>query len=125
MKHILFFIVLVFGFIGTVNAKPPIFVDNYTDAQQISQDLNVDILLIFSADWCKYCDVLKQDLTNNLELLENQIILIVNYEDNAKLVKEYRVKKLPQSFKLHKGHIVKKITGYQGIQKYLEWYNGR
>lgn len=107
-------------------AGPPIFVDSYEQSQKISTDLDMDVLIIFSADWCKYCDKLKKDISNNLDLFNDQIIYIADYDANSKLVKAFKVKRLPQSFRIKKNVAIKKLTGYQDINKYIEWYkNGQ
>lgn len=103
-------------------AGPPIFVDSYEQSQKISQDLGMDVLIIFSADWCKYCDKLKKDIGDNLDLFNHQIIYIVDYDNNSTLAKTFKVKRLPQSFKIRKNIAIKKLTGYQDINQYIKWY---
>ena len=124
LKNILFILMIILS--SQAIAGPPIFVDSYEQSQKISKDLDMDVLIIFSADWCKYCDKLKKDISNNLGLFNDQIIYIVDHDNNSKLVKAFKVKRLHQSFRIKKNVAIKKLTGYQDINKYIEWYkNGQ
>lgn len=80
---------------SSVEAKPPIFLYSLNDAQKISKDLNLPILIIVSADWCLYCNKLDKTISNHLELFNNTIILKINFDSNAEFVKQYKIKKIP------------------------------
>lgn len=65
MKYIL---ILMLSFLALSNqtyGKPPIFTNEYATAQTMSKDLKLDIIIVFGAEWCKYCKILKKDLTIN------------------------------------------------------------
>ena len=61
---------------GTALAKPPVFMTNYESAKRVSNDLGMDILLVFSADWCKYCKMLKKDLSASVSEDELKDLII-------------------------------------------------
>lgn len=76
-------------------SKPPIFLSSVSDAQKISQDLNLPILTIVSADWCLYCGMLDKTISNNLDVFENIIILKIDFDSNKEYVEKYHIKKIP------------------------------
>lgn len=87
------FIVLLFG--GTLYAKPPIFTTDIIAANQISKDLNMPIFIVVSADWCLYCTKLEEQISNNLEIFDDVIILKLDFDENTEFVKKHKIKKIP------------------------------
>ena len=77
---------------GTAFAKPPVFMTKYESAKKVSNDLGMDILLVFSADWCKYCKMLKKDLSASVseDELKDLIICTIDVDKNPKMKREYR-----------------------------------
>jgi thiol-disulfide isomerase/thioredoxin len=76
-------------------ANPPIFIDSIEDAISISQDLNMPIITIVSADWCHYCMKLEKTISDNLEVLDDIIVLKLDFDENSEFVKKHRIKKIP------------------------------
>jgi thiol-disulfide isomerase/thioredoxin len=102
-------------------SKPPIFVDKAEDAFALSEDIKVDVLLVYTATWCGSCIVMKNDLHNNLDLIENTIVCYVDYDDNLNMAKQYGVKTLPTYFLYVDKKEKKRGVGYRGIKKFKEW----
>lgn len=104
---------------GKLLANPPVFVDNYTEAQKISEQLKQPMILIFSADWCKYCIKLKKDITQNIDKFENTTIAIVDIEKYPKVARKYKVTNIPRSIFFDKeGRKIKDTTGYSNIDNF-------
>ncbi len=56
------------------------------------------VLLIFSADWCKYCQIAKNDMKNDQqlsEIIKNYTIVDVDFDVDKDIVKGYNVKTIP------------------------------
>ena len=120
-KTIAFVLACVIG--GTAYAKPPVFMNNYESAKKVSNDLGMDILLVFSADWCKYCNMLKKDLSSSVskDELQDIIICTIDVDNNPKMKREYSVSSIPDSLFLSKNKIKSRRKGYNDLGKYLKW----
>lgn len=120
-KTIAFVLACVIG--GTAYAKPPVFMNNYESAKRVSNDLGMDILLVFSADWCKYCKMLKKDLSSSVskDELQDLIICTIDVDKNPKMKREYRVSSIPDSVFLSKNKIKSRRKGYNDLGNYLKW----
>jgi len=81
-------------------------------ALELSSIHKKQLLLIFGADWCPYCKVLKKDI-ETLNISE-YIVCIIDTDKNSKLVDEYRIKGLPTSVVLdfNKKELSRKV-GYK------------
>jgi thiol-disulfide isomerase/thioredoxin len=120
-KTIAFVLACLIG--GTAYARPPVFMNNYESAVKVSNDLGIDILLVFSADWCKYCKMLKKDLSASVskDELKDLIICTINVDENTKIKKEYSVSSIPDSVYLSKNKIKSRRKGYNDLSNYLKW----
>lgn len=93
----------------------PIFEDNYERA--ISHgDRNV--LVIFGADWCKYCNILKGDMANMN--LDGYVVCVVDVTKNKDLKARKGISSLPTSIVMDNGKEVARTTGYSANQ-YKQW----
>lgn len=123
MKYIL---ILMLGFFVLSNqaySKPPIFTDEYSTAQTMSKDLKLDIIIVFGADWCKYCKLLKKDLTLNQQKISDKIFLFIDTDKQGEIARKYQVKSIPASFYLKNSEVISNKTGYSNMQNYLKWMN--
>jgi len=76
-------------------------------------------LIIFSAEWCKYCQYLKKDLPS-FDLSKYEVD-IVDVDKEDKLSKKYKIKSLPTSIIIDHNNLEKsRIKGYEK-NKYLNW----
>jgi len=93
--------------------------DDLNKAVDLAKDYNRNILVIFGADWCPYCKVLKKDIVN----IDTKpyIVCIVDTDKNTDLVNEYKIKGLPTSIILNttKQELARK-TGYKA-NDYSSW----
>lgn len=102
-------------------SKPPAFTNTPEDAFVLSEGIGSDVLLIFTASWCRSCVVMKNDLHNNLDIIEDMIICYVDHDDRTDMVKEYNVKVLPTYFIYRNKKEIKRAIGYRGLNKFKEW----
>lgn len=119
LKIILIAILVYVG--GTAYSKPPIFIDSPEDAFALSEDINVDVLLVFTASWCPSCLVMKNDINTNLDIVENTIVCYIDHDKRPDMVKEYKVRILPTYFLYKKKLERKREVGYKNISKFKEW----
>lgn len=83
------------------------------------------VLIVFSADWCKYCQVAKKDINNDKilsEVVKNYHVVTADFDVDKDLVRGYDIKSIP-SFVTIKGKTITKKAGYKGpkdLTKFLE-----
>jgi hypothetical protein len=71
--------------------------DDYKVAIVLAQKSQMPVLIIFSADWCGYCDKLKSDLVNIKET-DQYIICVIDIEKEDYGFKEkMKIRNLPTS----------------------------
>lgn len=93
----------------------PIFENDYQKA--VAHDER-NVLVIFGADWCKYCKILKGDMPNMN--LEGYVVCVVDVTEQRDLKKQNNISTLPTSIVMSGGKEVSRITGYSAKQ-YKEW----
>lgn len=79
----------------SVFANPPIFTDSIEDAEKISKDFNMPVITIVSADWCHYCLRLEKNISDNLNVFDNYIILKLDFDEHKSFVTQNKIKKIP------------------------------
>jgi len=92
------------------------------DAVALSEELNKDLLVIFTASWCDYCNQMKNDLESCQEL-QSMIVCYVNIDKYPELKKEYRVTTIPDYFILKKKIEIKRQKGYRDKKEFIKWLN--
>lgn len=121
-NYFLFTFILFFLFSKYSLSDDAVITKTLEDAISISENDNKPVLVIFSAEWCKPCRKLKQDINigkYNKEL-NNRIICFVDIENRPDLKKEYKVDSLPDSRVLVKMIEKNRIEGYNP-SVYKEW----
>jgi thioredoxin 1 len=116
-------IFLLLFYSSQVYSKPPAFTDTPEDAFALSEGLDLDVLLIFTASWCQSCVVMKNDLNNNLSVIDDMIVCYVDHDNRKDMVSEYGVRVLPTYFVYRNKKELKRATGYKGLSKFKEWLN--
>lgn len=82
-------------------------------------DTSEKTLLIFSAPWCKYCQIAKNDINTDKELSETikkYEVIIVNYDIDKDMVDGYNIKTIPTFIILENKKEVKRCVGYKGAK---------
>lgn len=128
-----FILLLVAGFEQTVYSQNPVvssatldnaFVTDLDLALRLSKDTKQNIVLIFSADWCGFCKVLKRDLPT-IEGFDNKIICILDSDKEKRLAKQFKAKSLPTSIMLNpNGQEISRISGYNKVS-YEKWLKSK
>lgn len=73
-------------------------------------------LVDFYADWCGPCKMLMPIL----EEIDGDIdILKVNVDHHPELAKEFKVMSIPTLIYFKEGHLVKRITGFQSKEAFI------
>ena len=84
-------------------------------------------LLFFTASWCKYCQVAKNDLNTDpklSEIIKNYDVVVLDLEVDKDLVAGYNIKTIPAFIIFKDGKEHKRQTGYsggsRGLYKFLK-----
>lgn len=118
MKYILC-LLLAFS-VSNIYATDNIYIDNVEIAQQYAKKTNTKLLLVFSADWCRYCTFLKDAINKNIDTIDNEYtVCIIDYDKNTDLVRKYNVSRLPESVIV--GDSIKKKIGFSTYSNYRTW----
>ncbi len=120
MKKILLLSILVFQSICYGVSDDYIITTKLVDAIALSEELNKEVLVIFTANWCDYCNQMKKDLEYCQEL-EGMILCFVNIDKNPELKQEYKVRSIPDYFLLKDKIEIKRQKGYYGKKDFLKW----
>lgn len=79
-------------------------------------------LIIFSANWCKYCQVAKNDMESHKKLSEtikNYSIVDVNFDVDKEIVRGYNIKSIPTFVVFEGGKEKGRLEGYKGPNSLL------
>lgn len=83
---------------------------------------NKKVLIIFSAPWCQSCQIAKNDMEvdkNLVETLKNYEIIEADYDVDKDLVRGYNIKTIPTFVIYSDGKEIKRKVGYDGKAKGL------
>jgi len=84
--------------------------------------VRADTVLMFSADWCKYCQIAKRDMLENQDEVNSWGLEVVDTDVSREMVAEYRVKTLPTFIYLNDdGKEVDRQVGYKGYRHLRRW----
>lgn len=124
LKKILWTI-FILGILGTSSSAIDfaIYTSSLQDSLIESENSKKDVLVIFTADWCGFCQKMKKDIDENQSLVDNLIVCYIDYDENKDLVKEYKVRNIPDYFLLHKGVEIKRKVGYSNSKDFKKWLN--
>lgn len=105
-------------------ANDTIIISSVDTAKQASLEEDKPLLLIFSADWCKPCKNLRDDIDANLEEIASKYIVChVEYDTNKELARKYGVKAIPNTIILKKNDFstASQKLGYSDYSMYKRW----
>ncbi len=81
-------------------------------------------LLIFTAEWCGPCQLLKADHAADPTLFDNYTWGYVDFDAEKELVQMYGVRTVPTFLILERNTVVRQQVGYQGPEKLKNWLKG-
>jgi hypothetical protein len=114
------FLILAILFSTNLIAEDAVFIDSLEDAVSFAEDQDKELLVVFSADWCKNCIVMKKDIKSNLNWMENKVICYVDIDTRTDLREQYKVRLIPDYFILKNKIESKRRIGYDR-KSFLEW----
>ena len=101
--------------------------ENNGDDQKLTNDLNPEgktVVIVFYADWCKYCKALEPTL-NQLEK-EGIEIIRINVDEHPELARKFGIRGLPTVLYIKDGVEVGRTIGYnpeEVVNKARELYH--
>lgn len=123
MKTFAIIISILFAVTFNITFAENIIVNNDIEyAQQLSKEKTRPLILIFSADYCHFCQQLKDDMFSS-DIFESNIICIIDIQNNKPLSRKFRIRNLPTSIIMNDDFTEKsRITGYKK-KEYIDWLN--
>ena len=115
------FTILFYSLCWFVSAEPPVYMSSLVDSVALSETSDKEILVVFTADWCKYCSIMKQDISKAPKVVNDKIVCYVDYDTNNDLVKEYKVKLIPDYFILKNRMEIRRKVGYTTWANFIQW----
>lgn len=87
----------------------------------LTKPVNAEDLIVFSADWCPSCVVLKDFLKNNRQKIKKYDLQILDIDVNKDLQRKFRVTRIPTSIIISDdGKELNRIIGYSPTT-YTRW----
>lgn len=118
IKKVSFIIMLCLSFIN--NSYAADYFTDLNDAKVVAKQNSQDLLLIFSADYCKFCKSLKDEILSS-NLTDNFVVCVIDIESNRILSRKFKARNLPTSIVVDDNLNEKsRIVGYNN-QKYVVW----
>jgi thioredoxin-related protein len=114
------YLILVFLFPLNALCDDTIYLDSLVDAVALSESSKKDILIVFTADWCKYCNKFKSEMTGD-DILKDKIVCYIDFDTNKDIIKEYRVSTIPDFIVLHNRVEIKRKVGYNNSKEFIKW----
>ena len=74
-------------------------------------------LIIFSAEWCKYCLIAKNDINTDKvlsETIKKYEVIIVDFDNDKDMVEGYGIKNIPTFIIVENKEELKRQIGYNG-----------
>lgn len=120
MKTLINVVCLFLLFCGNVFADTFI-LNSLAEAQTLSKETQKPILLIFGADSCDFCSLLKNDLNSVLKKdVDNFIVCYLDLKSNPELKRQYNVTLIPDSRIISNEKTNTVIKGYKQ-KDYKKW----
>ncbi|HXG84199.1 MAG TPA: thioredoxin family protein [Pyrinomonadaceae bacterium] len=95
---VLSFLISLFIFVSSTNARQIDWLTDYKTANKLAVDTGKPMLLDFTANWCKPCREMEKDFWSRadvIELSKDFVCVKVDLEKNKSLVEKYVVATLP------------------------------
>jgi thioredoxin-related protein len=83
IKHSLLIVLVIFSSISKGQSKIDFIDDDYTKALEKSKELNKQLMVMFYADWCPHCTVMKTTVLNDENVIQTLNSNYVNVQINV------------------------------------------
>jgi thioredoxin-related protein len=120
MKKILFGLLMILTYQNCLG-NPAIYVSDLKDAFHLSESVGLDVLVIFTSDNCVFCNKLKNDIQNDINMISDKIICYVDITKNKDLVKTHNVKSIPDSIVFSRNKEKSRLVGYKNKTSYIDF----
>lgn len=97
---------------------------SYEDSLKLAKDQNKKVFVLFSADYCSWCDKQKEVLQNGEVLvnLKSYVVCFVDTQERKDLAEKFKVKTIPHYIILdQKGEVLKKHVGHKNATDFSDW----
>jgi thioredoxin-related protein len=123
MIYLLFFIAILVTF---ASANDSFILDSIEETKRLSKLTNKPALIIFGADYCKFCNSLKEDILNNelSPIVDNYIICYIDIKSSPELKIEYNISMIPDSRILLNNQELSSKKGYSK-ESYKLWLENK
>lgn len=74
-------------------------------------------LLIFSASWCQYCQIAKNDINTNpnlMETIKDYEVVVLDFDLDKDAISGYNIKSVPTFVILQDNREIRRQIGYKG-----------
>ena len=120
LKYCIGIFLLTIIYSQAIIAAQPIFVDKAEDAFMLSKDIKTDLLVVFGADWCGACNIMKHDISTT-DIVGDIIVCFIDIDKRPDLKKEYRVKIVPDYMIYRDGVEIKRKTSYKSKNDLIQF----
>ena len=121
MIYLLFFIAIS---ITVASANDNFILNSIEETKRLSKLTNKPALIIFGADYCKFCTELKSAIFVEplKSATDKYIICYLDLDENPELKQEYDISIIPDSRIIKNNKQISGIKGYTA-SNYLKWLN--
>lgn len=101
--------------------------DDYESAVSLARQEGSEVLLVFGARWCVWCQKFARDVMPNQRIAsrlseKRATVVRVDVDNRNDLAERYGVKSLPTMVLLdHQGREVKRMSGFATVREFLGW----
>lgn len=123
MIYLLFFIAIL---ITVASANDSFILNSIEETKRLSKLTNKPALIIFGADYCKFCNSLKEDILNNelSPIIDKYIICYIDIKSSPELKTKYHISMIPDSRILLKNQELSSKKGYSK-ESYKLWLENK
>lgn len=123
MLRFIMTIILILSFMSVCyGQETSVICYDYDTALILSREQDIPILLVFTSDWCAFCEKLKTEVIEDGSL-DKTIICIIDIEKNKELSKDFNIKSLPTSVIIRESEQIDRKIGYKNKEDYINWVN--
>lgn len=107
---------------------PPSEPRSYAEAVRMAQSQNKKLFLYFGADWCSWCNKMKNETLSDARVknaLRNYIVYHVDKDRESSLANRYNVRGIPSYFVVGSNERREKTgSGYKTPDQFVRWLGG-
>jgi len=120
MKYVILFCLILLC--TNLYSNDTLIINSIDVAKEISTETNKPLLVIFGADYCVYCDILKNDILNKKlsPNIDNYVVCYVDIQKDKISKVKYNISTIPDSIIIDSNKTKSRQTGYS-IEKYKTW----